>query len=116
MGTMLNQINWKSLLAVVAGVLAWVDPGHGLSTTLQAIFAAGSALFLAVDHGVSAYIEGVHTKAVTGSTTTTTTTKAATVSPEEKLMEALQAALSHATSTSDTGTTTTTSGVRTTSA
>lgn len=115
MGTMLNQINWKSLLAVVAGVLAWVDPGHGLSTTLQAIFAAGAALFLAVDHGVSAYIEGVHTKAVTSSTTTTTT-KAATPSPEEKLMEALQAALSHATSTSDTGTTTTTSGVRTTSA
>ncbi len=113
MGTMLNQINWKSLLAVVAGVLAWVDPGHGLSTTLQAIFAAGSALFLAVDHGVSAYIEGVHTKAVTSSTTTTT--KAATPSPEEKLMEALQSALSHATSTSDAGTTTT-SGVRTTSA
>ena len=114
MGTMLNQINWKSLLAVVAGVLAWVDPGHGLSTTLQAIFAASAGLFLAVDHGVSAYIEGVHTKAVTSSTTTTTT-KAATPSPEEKLMEALQSALSHATSTSDAGTNTA-SGVRTTSA
>lgn len=115
MGTMLNQINWKSLLAVVAGVLAWVDPGHGLSTTLQAIFASGAALFLAVDHGVSAYIEGVHTKAVTASTTTTTTTTP-TKSAEEKLLETLQAALGHAVSTSDAPATTTATGIRTTSA
>jgi hypothetical protein len=64
-GTLLNQINWKSLAALVATVIGMINPGGTFDHGIQALVIAIGGGFLAIDHAVSAYIEGVHTKATT---------------------------------------------------
>lgn len=79
MGTFLNQANWKSLAALAATILGMIDPGHTWSSGIQALVIGIGGGFLAIDHAVSAYIEGVHTKAVINQTATKAATDTASV-------------------------------------
>ena len=43
------------IVAFVAAVLAWIDPGHQLPNSAQGIIVAALALVIAIIHGVQAY-------------------------------------------------------------
>lgn len=93
MGTLLNQVNWKSLAAFAVVIVGMIDPSGTWGTGLQELIIGMGGAFLTVDHLVSAYIEGVHTKAVS------TAVGAKSASDVASVGHALTDAVAHLTAT-----------------
>lgn len=64
MGTLLNTATWKSVVALIAGILAGVDPGNHFPVAVQIVILIVAGAVIVGEHFASAIVEHGHNAVV----------------------------------------------------